>query len=252
MTTSGATRANSCAWRWCSRLFRWVQKGGVGFAALLYPPICVRCGEPADWGGVLCSVCASGLPEPSDPACAICGEPVANDSLDLCLRCGTRVRSFDRAVSLGPYEGGWRELLQAFKFRNEKAVGRWLAHELARRCRDLGIVVDCVTHVPMTRGEAKARRFNPSRYLARAVARRLRVPERNLLAKTRMTRPQRTLSARERETNLSGAFRAVRSGTGAVLLVDDLLTTGATADECARTLKDAGFDCVTLLTIARA
>lgn len=180
------------------------------------------------------------------------GRLLEGDELDLCLRCGTRIRSFDRALALGPYDEGWRELLLAFKFRGEKAVGRWLAGELAKRAREADASFDWVTHVPMTRSEERERGFNPSRYLARLTARRLGLRDRRLLVKVRPTPPQRTLGARERETNLSEAFRAVRSGTGAVLLVDDLLTTGATADECARTLKGAGFDSVTVLTVARA
>jgi ComF family protein len=162
------------------------------------------------------------------------------------------VRSFDRAISLGPYDDGWRELLHAFKFAREKAVGRWFAKELGARLAAEGERIDVVTHVPMTRLEERARGFNPSRFLARATARRLGLPERRLLAKTRTTPPQRTLRAGERETNLRDAFRAVRSGRGAVLLVDDLLTTGATADECARTLKGVGFDRVVILTVAHA
>jgi ComF family protein len=192
------------------------------------------------------------LPKPEAPLCVLCGQPVASGSLDLCLRCGTRVRAFDRALSLGPYEEGWRELLRAFKFGREKAIGRWLAGELRDRVAAPETSFAWVTHVPMAWAEERARGFNPSRFLARVVARRLGLPERRLLAKVRTTRPQRELGARERETNLSGAFRAVRSGAGAVLLVDDLLTTGATADECARTLKGAGFDRVTVLTVARA
>lgn len=252
MTTSGVTRASSCVWRWCSRLVRWVGRGGANVAALLYPPFCLSCQGSADWGHVLCARCAATLPRISGPVCAVCGDPLSLASLDLCLRCGTRRRAFDLAVSLGPYDGGWRTLLQAFKFRREKAVGRWLSAELARRVRDAGLRVDWVTYVPMTGAEERERGFNPSRFLARAAARRLGLPERRLLAKRRTTPPQRTLSARERETNLSDAFRAVRSGRGTVLLVDDLLTTGATADECARTLKRAGFDRVAVLTVARA
>jgi ComF family protein len=162
------------------------------------------------------------------------------------------VRGFDRAISLGPYDDGWRDLLHAFKFAREKAVGRWFGRELRTWLAAHGERIDVVTHVPMTRSEERARGFNPSRFLARVTARRLGLPERPLLVKVRVTPPQRALSARERETNLRDAFRAIRSGKGAVLLVDDLLTTGATADECARTLKGAGFDRVVVLTVARA
>jgi len=221
-------------------------------AALFYPSECALCGAPVEWGRVVCRACAERLPRPDVRACAHCGEPLPDESLDLCLRCGTRLRAFDHVLALGPYDEGWRELLHAFKFGREKAIGRRLGRELGRRFVECGEVIDWVTHVPMTREEKASRGFNPSRLLARVAARRLGLPERRLLAKVRTTRPQRVLGARERETNLSGAFRAVRSGRGAVLLVDDLLTTGATADECARTLREAGFERVTVLTVARA
>ncbi len=252
MTTSGATRTSSSVWRACCRAAEWIRKGGAGVAALLYPAQCVECGAAIPWGSVVCLPCAERLPHPAGTACAVCGEQLASDSLDLCLRCGTRLRAFDAAVSLGPYDAGLRDLLRRFKFGREKAIGRWLAHELVRRHGSLLGEIDCVTHVPMTRAEERARGFNPSRFLARTAARRLGLPERRLLVKARATLPQRVLSARERGRNLSDAFVAVRSGKGAVLLVDDLLTTGATVDECARTLKRAGFDRVTVATVSRA
>lgn len=127
-------------------------------------------------------------------------------------------------------------------------MGRRLANAVGAPLDD----VVCVTHVPMTRAERRARGGNPSEELARVVARRLGLPERNLLRKTRTTRPQRTLPAGERAVNLRDAFRGVRSGTGAVLLVDDLLTTGATADECGRALKQAGYTRIHVLTVVRA
>jgi len=229
-----------------------MRRGGAGIVALLYPPFCLCCEGPASWSEVLCAGCAERLPRIEGPTCALCGEPLGNASLDLCLRCGTRLRAFDLALSLGPYDEGWRDLLRWFKFGREKAVGRWLGAKIARRVLEAGLRVDVVTYVPMTRSEAKERGFNPSRFLARVAARRLGVREVRLLAKQRTTPPQRTLSAREREANLSDAFCAVRSGRGTVLLVDDLLTTGATADECARTLKEAGFDRVAVATVARA
>ncbi len=205
-----------------------------------------------EWGAVVCSTCEHALPRVAGAACVVCGEPLSSSSLDLCSRCGTRVRAFESALALGPYEGSLRGLLLRFKFRRERAVGRWLAGKLAARCIASGMAVDAVTHVPMTASEERARGFNPSRVLARGVARRLGVPERRLLTKIRATPPQRSLSARERETNLSGAFRAVRSGRGVVLLVDDLLTTGATADECARALRGVGFDRVVVAAVSRA
>lgn len=244
---SGGTRISSFAWRWfCSAT--------AGVAALVYPPECIRCAGPTSFGEVVCSACAVGLPAPASPACARCGEPLDDARIDLCLRCGTTIRAFDGVVSVGPYRGAWGDLVRAFKFDGERAVGRWLARRIVQRVRECGwsCALSCVTHVPMTAREERARGFNPARTLSREVARGVRRPARTLLSKSRTTPPQRTLPARERATNLSGAFEAVRWGSGSVLLVDDLLTTGATADECARTLKRAGFEKVYIATVARA
>ncbi|MEN6369821.1 MAG: double zinc ribbon domain-containing protein [Thermotogota bacterium] len=224
----------------------------MGIAALFYPPQCAVCGASAAWGEVLCAACEEHLPRREGARCERCSDLLDDERVDLCLRCGTHLRGFDRAVSLGPYDGGWRTLIALFKFDREKAVGRWLGRRLADAAKDSLGEMACVTHVPMTRAERKARGGNPSQELARAVARRLRVPERLLLAKTRTTRPQRTLPARERAVNLRDAFRGVRSGGGTVLLVDDLLTTGATADECGRALKNEGYSEVYVLTVVRA
>jgi competence protein ComFC len=229
-----------------------MRRGGDGVASLLYPPECVLCETPVEWGRILCSRCEGGLPRTGGPVCLLCGEPLDDPLLDLCLRCGTRIREFSGARALGPYDG-WGDLIHAFKFEREKAVGRWLASRMAAEAlawaRERKVRI--VTHVPMTRGEFRRRGFNPSRFLARHVASRLGLPEARLLVKTRATQPQRTLPARARALNLRAAFRAVRSGRGAVLLVDDILTTGATADECSRALKVASFDAVYVLTVAR-
>jgi competence protein ComFC len=252
MTTSGVTQTSSFASRWFSRIGRRVREGGAGIAALFYPPQCATCGAPVAWGDVLCVACEGRLPQGAGPRCERCGDALSDERVDLCLRCGTHLRGFDRAISLGPYDGGWRTLIGLFKFDREKAVGRWLGLRLADAAGTSLREIACVTHVPMTRAERKARGGNPSQELARVVARRLRVPERALLEKTRTTRPQRTLPARERAVNLRGAFRGVRSGTGAVLLVDDLLTTGSTADECGRALKSVGYGAIYVLTVVRA
>ncbi|MCX6094749.1 MAG: ComF family protein [Candidatus Bipolaricaulota bacterium] len=252
MTTSGATRISCFVSRWFSRIRTGAREGGAGIAALFYPPQCVTCGAPVAWGEVLCATCEEHLPGRVGPHCDRCGDLLDDERVDLCLRCGTHLRGFERAISLGPYDGGWRTLIALFKFDREKAVGRWLGLRLADAAARSLSEVACVTHVPMTRAERKARGGNPSQELARVVARRLRAPERSLLQKTRTTRPQRTLPARERAVNLRGAFRGVRSGTGTVLLVDDLLTTGATVDECGRVLKSEGYSEVYVLTVVRA
>ncbi len=203
---------------------------------------------------MVCPPCAAALPELTGPCCRRCGEPLDDPLLDLCLRCGIEERAVDRFVSLGPYDGPWGELVRALKFERETAIARFLADRLARRIRDDGLLdgLDVITFVPMTRRDVRRRGFNQARLLAGGVAKRIGRPLGTLLRKERDTPPQAGLSARQRRTNLRDAFRPVRYGAERVLLVDDIGTTGATGEACARALKQGGHRSVTVLTVARA
>jgi len=254
MTTSGGTRTSSSAWRRsCSRL-RSLAQVLAAPAGLLYPPECLRCGRALPSFRVLCADCAEDLPQLEGNRCLRCGAPVEDPLVDLCTSCGTRERGFDRVVALGPYEGPWGGLVRALKFDRETAVCRWLCARLAEAAlADPSIgEIDWVTFVPMTWAERRARGFNQARRLARGVARRLDLPLRRSLRKTRRTAPQASLPAAERRRNLRGAYRAVPSRGGRVLLVDDICTTGSTAEACARTLREAGCASVSVLVVARA
>jgi ComF family protein len=254
MTTSGGTPTSWCGSRGFSSLIGPVRRVLEGAIGLFYPPECVLCGEGLDSLGVLCPECAAGLPELSGPRCRRCGEALPDPSLDLCLRCGTRERAVDRFGSLGPYDGPWGELVRRLKFDKEIAVGRFLASRMAEwiRERGFGVAFDLVTFVPMSPRDRRERGFNQAELLARGVARRLRRPVRKTLEKVRLTPPQGRLTARQRRTNLRDAFGLLRYGGERVLLVDDIGTTGSTAEECARALKRGGYPSVVVLTVARA
>jgi ComF family protein len=253
MTTSGGTRTSSSAWPWFCRRVRSAARLAEGLVALLYPPECVSCARSLPSLGILCGVCATRLSDPVGPRCSVCAVAVEDSTIDLCMTCGTRERGFDRIVALGSYEI-WGGLVRALKFERESAVGRWLSAQLAASVRRerLANEIDIITYVPMRARERRARGFNQAQVLARGVARRLGLPMKRTLIKAQQTRPQAGLSAKERKENLRGAFRAVPSNGGRVLLVDDICTTGSTAEECARTLKGVGFSSVSVLVVARA
>jgi predicted amidophosphoribosyltransferase len=120
---------------------------------------------------------------------------------------------------------------------------------MARSVRDL--TADAITFVPASRTSMAERGFNTAQELARALASLVRTPCTGLLRKTRETADQAALGRDQRRTNLADAFRAGRT-PGRVLLVDDVMTTGATADACARALRTAGALDVMVLTFARA
>ncbi len=202
----------------------------------------------------VCQQCATALPKLTGSRCVQCEEPLSDAGTDLCTACGTRDRGFARARALGPYESGWGALVRALKFDRERAIARFLAARLAEFVHDRDPFgrIDYITYVPMTRADRHDRGFNQAALLARGVGKRLGIPVTCLLHKARVTPPQAGLSARDRGKNLRGAFTGVRSGNGAVLIIDDIYTTGATVEECARVIGMEGYAPVYVLTVARA
>jgi ComF family protein len=183
-------------------------------------------------------------------ACLKCGRPSAA-FVPRCPDCRGRDLAFDRARAAASYEGPAREALKSFKLRGERRTARELARWMVPAALSLGRA-ELITWVPATPRSETARGFNPAEELSRRLARALSVPARLLLRKTRETRDQAELSRAERRANLHGAFEASRRVSARVLLVDDVMTTGATADECAAALKSAGATRVTVVTFARA
>lgn len=174
--------------------------------------------------------------------------------LDLCLACGTTCGGFAEAVALGPYEGPWGYLVRLLKFDGERAIGRLLARRMSSLVASNGWArrIEAVTFVPRTRREARDRGLNPSRVLARYLGRSLRIPAIRLLRKRHTTRRQTGLSGDARRANLRDAFDPSRPGGTTALLVDDIYTTGATAEACADALRRAGWEEILVLTVARA
>jgi ComF family protein len=137
----------------------------------------------------------------------------------------------------------------SFKLGGERRAARPMARMMARNVRDLA--ADAITFVPASRTSMAERGFNTAHELARSLAHLVRTPCIGLLRKTRETADQAALGRDQRRVNLSGAFRAGHTPRR-VLLVDDVMTTGATADACARALRAAGALDVMVLTFARA
>ncbi len=222
--------------------------------AALFPPRCALCSRELPSLEIVCSVCSDSMPSFEGPCCQRCGEPVDDPSIDLCIKCGTRVHAVDRIISLGPYRGDWGRLVRTFKFEREIAIGEWLGARMAGvfLAENGAREFSAITFVPMTRRDQRKRGFNQAEILARIIGKQLNLPVTKLLTKTRETALQSKLSAVERRTNLRDAFRLLPYGQEQVLLVDDIYTTGATVEECARTLKRGGTQSVVVMTVARA
>ena len=196
---------------------------------------------------------------PTDGLCRRCGRAaVGLDGEFLCDDCRTHRPAFDRAASVFRFENEARELVNAFKFRDcihLRADFADCLEGLARVRFRLGDVA-CVVPMPTTVPHRWLRGYNQSDMLARALAKRLRLPCRALLRRTGNPRRQGTLCEEDRRTNVIGTFAVsarprIRAGC-TLLVVDDIMTTGSTLSEAAKTLKSAGAGTVWTITLARS
>jgi ComF family protein len=169
------------------------------------------------------------------------------------MLCRLGLQGFDAVYSYGSYEGTLRKLIHLFKYDGVRPLARALGESLALALpRDQSF--DAIVPMPLHWWKRWQRGFNQADLLAREISRRWNVPVRGVVTRQRATAPQAGLTNSQRRLNVSGAFRVkrgIRLKGLRVLLVDDVLTTGATASACARALKRAGAAHVSLLALAR-
>jgi ComF family protein len=250
------------SWRaLCSSLAGGLRRGLPAAVDVLFPPACARCRVPLESAGarLLCEDCSLLLVDDS-PRCPRCaGRLVSATGVQPdCIHCASRRFAFRQVVCLGDYAGPLRDVVLALKHHRAAGLALAVADLLAARRAELlrSLAVDAVAPVPMHWLRRARRGVNSPDLLARRLARALGVPlADHLLRRSKATRTQASLSPRARRQNVRGAFRACphRDLPGArVLLVDDVLTTGATCHEAARTLTRAGAAHVAVAVLARA
>jgi ComF family protein len=200
---------------------------------------------------------ASPRPLDADYFCSCCNTPFVNayplDEGGMCAACRTGLRGFDRASCFGFYEGALRGLIHLYKYAGMKPLAGPLACYLEQAIAT-DESFDAVTSVPLHWRKKWRRGFNQSELLARHVAKRRNLPFVELLRRKRPTEVQASLAIAGRRRNVAGAFEARSRAQIAgkrILLIDDVMTTGATAGACAAALKRAGAKSVSLATLAR-
>ena len=218
----------------------------------------------------ICPECLASFRPLSQNVCAICGQPFETFATlaeqgrtdghatgPICGVCQLRTYAFDRARSYARYEAGLIRAIVMLKFDRIEPLGEWFAERLVEVVRREQLPdADIVVPVPLHRRRLRERGYNQADLIAKPLARRLKLPYRPVLLVRKRPRPDRhILTLRERWESVRGAFATQNPSQVdnlRVLLVDDVLTTGATLDACAKVLREAGAKSVIGLTVARA
>jgi ComF family protein len=232
---------------------------------ILLAPVCAACrrvlSRPLE--GSVCGECWMAVPRLAAPLCDLCGDalPFSRGPFRMCGRCLMSPPAFETARSAGVYAGSLRALIHAFKYDRRRTLAAPLASLMRVAGADLLNDADAVVPVPLHPLRVVHRGFNQADDLAR----HLNLPVWRVLRRTRYGPPQATLPSRDRPANVWHSFRpsvslSLGAGPGGrhrlrnttVVLIDDVMTTGATLDACSRVLIEAGAARVRGLTVARA
>ena len=243
----------------------WLAGASDALVSVFFPAGCRICEKLLTGASrvPLCVECLSSFERVPDTICEICGRPLPGlarkDEVPLlCPACTSKTYAFDRARSFAFYKDTLVRAILLLKFEQIEPLGAWFAERLAELVKAEGaaMAADVVVPVPLHRERARERGYNQAALLSKPLARKLRLPHKAVLLTRARPRPDKqVLSLEERWESVRGAF-ATRSGSQVdskrVLLIDDVLTTGATLDACARALREAGAKSVIGLTVARA
>jgi len=222
-----------------------------------FPPACPLCGHtfPNDWSDVFCGSCLTGFRPLPDAHCPVCSLPFSgtSNSSHLCGRCIKQPPAYTKVYAVGLYDQSLRRAIHQLKFNRKVGLDRPLGKLLEQTIAS-DLSVDLVVPVPLHRKRLQQRSYNQALLLAREFAgiRKLPVAE-DLLVKVSETESQQGLSAKERVKNRQGAFALQGDVSGmTILLIDDVMTTGATVESCSQVLLAAGAGAVYVAVVGRA
>jgi competence protein ComFC len=244
---------------------RWLADMRDALASILIPAPCRLCEALLTHSSRIpvCQSCLDGFPRLPEKICVGCGVPMPDvaavpGEMLRCAACRLGTYAFDCARSFALYENELARAVVLLKFERIEPLGKWFAVRLAEIVAQNAeaFVADVVVPVPLHRDRAKERGYNQAELLSKPLAKLLRLPHRGvLLVRTRARPSKHVLTLRERWAAVRGAFE-IRPGSQVdnqrVLLLDDVMTTGATLDACSKALRDAGAKSVVALTVARA
>ena len=221
----------------------------------LFPCRCIFCQQTVKHSFEVCPSCYQALPH-NEVCCVRCALPLAEDISNavLCGRCIQQAPAFDYAHSLFRYEDDIIGLVHQLKFAEKIGFARSIGEMLLMQLLKTNEKPDCVLPVSLHKSRLRQRGFNQSIEISRVLAKKLAIPiEHTAVVRQRRTAAQTGLNAKQRQKNIKGAFTVVRDiNYKHVLIVDDVMTTGATVNELAKVLKKNKVERVGVLSIARA
>jgi len=216
----------------------------------LYPPHCCNCGRR---GSVICEKCYELIELIPQNQCAKCGYPIRGKA-DICSDCRNSPPIFYQMKAWAVYTGPIAKAIHSFKYKNDLYMGKLLANPLCEIFYQSGWEIDLIVPVPLSTQRMRTRGYNQSALLASYLGRKIGIPvSNNLLKRIRHTETQISLDVNKRFTNLMDAFYAnpAKLKKKNVLVIDDVITTGATMHNCTKAILNAGADNVYCLSAAR-
>lgn len=227
--------------------------------SLIYPPSCIACGAAVDRPQALCPECWSTIRFIERPFCERLGTPFALD-IGGTLHSPAAIAEppvFQRARAVAAYDGAARALVHKLKYNDRTELAEALGRMMVRAGSELLAEADLIVPVPLHRWRLWRRRFNQAAALAQVVSHHSGIAcDMQMLRRVKITRSQVGLTRSQRRDNLSGAFRMaegarLRLAQKRVLVIDDVITTGSTANAVARALMRGGAKTVDVLSFAR-
>lgn len=219
------------------------------------PHSCICCQRECDTQNPyrLCSRCEKDFPFTRDKFCLKCGEAIEGD-YDFCLNCKETSYEFDMARSVFAYTKQTAPIIMNFKYNGFKTHGKVLGKMMVDFYENSDIVADLATFVPMPKHRQKQRGYNQAEVLCETFCKSTGMAQATLLERVKESPKQATLGREERAKNIKGSFKAINRAAikgRDILLIDDVFTTGATANECALVLKKTGARSVVVFTLAK-
>ncbi len=222
----------------------------------IYPPHCLLCRAPLEgrWVG-FCAACWAGLEAIVGPRCLRCGCPIESEAAT-CRNCADKLFKFNRMRALSPFNFSVQRLIHMLKYQGRTSVGRVLGEALGEALKGDVLTAEAplILPVPLHGSRRRERGYNQSALIARAAGTALGLSvQEGMLQRIRPTQTQTALDAEGRRANVAGAFRVKaphRVQDRTILVIDDVVTTGATVNACAAALKAAGARKVYVAAVA--